>query len=367
MRRWTGDEDKLARRARRLALPGLLPGLAPVGARLRGSGGRGTRRPRQAGASPSPRFRRGRGPRRRARVRERWEQIKTEQEGREGVFHDVPESLPALLYARKVQRRVESVGYDWPDIAGPLAKVSRGARRAGRGGRAGRRAGAQTEPDAQARGRGRRRAVHGRECGAGSSTSIPSWRCAARRASSATRVERAVKLAAERGERWAELVARRAGALLRARQGGTAMTPISTVRARQILDSRGNPTVEVDVELESGALGRAAVPSGASTGAHEAVELRDGGQDWGGKGVTRAVENVRGELAAAVARPRRGRPARGRRARWSRSTGRRTRGGSARTRSSASRSRPRRQPPPRRACRCSATSAARRRGRCPCR
>ncbi len=78
------------------------------------------------------------------------------------------------------------------------------------------------------------------------------------------------------------------------------MTPIRSAHARQILDSRGNPTVEVDVELESGAVGRAAVPSGASTGAHEAVELRDGGQDWGGKGVMRAVENVRGELAAAV-------------------------------------------------------------------
>jgi enolase len=78
------------------------------------------------------------------------------------------------------------------------------------------------------------------------------------------------------------------------------MTPIRSVHARQILDSRGNPTVEVDVELESGAVGRAAVPSGASTGEHEAVELRDGGQDWGGKGVMRAVENVRGELAAAV-------------------------------------------------------------------
>jgi MazG family protein len=57
------------------------------------------------------------------RVRERWEAIKTEQEGREGVFHDVPASLPALLRARKVQRRAASVGYDWPDLAGPLDKV----------------------------------------------------------------------------------------------------------------------------------------------------------------------------------------------------------------------------------------------------
>jgi enolase len=72
------------------------------------------------------------------------------------------------------------------------------------------------------------------------------------------------------------------------------------VHARQILDSRGNPTVEVDVMLKSGAAGRAAVPSGASTGEFEAVELRDGGDAWGGKGVLHAVANVNGELAAAV-------------------------------------------------------------------
>ena len=78
------------------------------------------------------------------------------------------------------------------------------------------------------------------------------------------------------------------------------MSRIAHVQARQILDSRGNPTVEVDVVLDSGAFGRAAVPSGASTGVHEAVELRDGGEAYGGKGVTRAVANVKGEIAAAV-------------------------------------------------------------------
>jgi enolase len=77
-------------------------------------------------------------------------------------------------------------------------------------------------------------------------------------------------------------------------------SPIAEVTARQILDSRGNPTVEVDIRLESGALGRAAVPSGASTGVHEALELRDGGEAFGGKGVTRAVENAQGEIAQAV-------------------------------------------------------------------
>ena len=80
------------------------------------------------------------------------------------------------------------------------------------------------------------------------------------------------------------------------------MTAIVDVHARQILDSRGNPTVEVDVTLEDGSLGRAAVPSGASTGAHEAVELRDGDKGrWGGKGVLKAVEAVNGEILDAVA------------------------------------------------------------------
>jgi enolase 1/2/3 len=78
------------------------------------------------------------------------------------------------------------------------------------------------------------------------------------------------------------------------------MSSIAEVRARQILDSRGNPTVEVDVRLGSGAFGRAAVPSGASTGHFEAVELRDGGDAYGGKGVLQAVANVMGEIAAAV-------------------------------------------------------------------
>jgi enolase len=75
---------------------------------------------------------------------------------------------------------------------------------------------------------------------------------------------------------------------------------IVDVRGRQVLDSRGNPTVEVEVRLESGVSGRAIVPSGASTGVHEAVELRDGGAEWGGKGVGRAVANVNGELARLV-------------------------------------------------------------------
>jgi len=75
---------------------------------------------------------------------------------------------------------------------------------------------------------------------------------------------------------------------------------IDLVHARQILDSRGNPTVEVEVVLESGAVGHAAVPSGASTGEHEAVELRDGGEPWMGKGVEQAVENVNDKIAREI-------------------------------------------------------------------
>ena len=146
------------------------------------------------------------------------------------------------------------------------------------------------------------------------------------------------------------------------------MASIEAVGAREILDSRGNPTVEVEVALDDGTVARAAVPSGASTGAFEAVELRDGDADrYGGKGVEQAVLAVIDEIGPellgfdateqrlvdqALHRPRRHR---------------RTSRGSAPTRSSASRSRsprPRRSRP---ACRCSGTSAARTRTCCRCR
>jgi len=78
------------------------------------------------------------------------------------------------------------------------------------------------------------------------------------------------------------------------------MTAIIDIHGRQIVDSRGNPTVEVDVTLDDGSFGRAAVPSGASTGAHEAVEKRDGGKAWLGKGVAQAVDAVNGELSEAL-------------------------------------------------------------------
>ena len=78
------------------------------------------------------------------------------------------------------------------------------------------------------------------------------------------------------------------------------MTGIANIKAREILDSRGNPTVEVDLMLDNGSFGRAAVPSGASTGSHEAVELRDGEKRYGGKGVEQAVQNVNEDIKKAL-------------------------------------------------------------------
>ena len=144
------------------------------------------------------------------------------------------------------------------------------------------------------------------------------------------------------------------------------MSEITEIAAREILDSRGNPTVEVDVILADGATGRAAVPSGASTGAHEAVELRDGDKKrFGGKGVLKAVRAVRTEIADAIS----GMDARIRSRstmRSSRSTARPTRPVSAPTRSWAYRWRWRRPQRNRRGCRSTATSAGPRRGICRC-
>ena len=140
------------------------------------------------------------------------------------------------------------------------------------------------------------------------------------------------------------------------------MTAIAHVHGRQILDSRGNPTVEVEFALASGAFGRAAVPSGASTGEHEAVELRDGDPAvYLGKGVLEGGRQRQRRDRRGVVGPRRRRPARARRGSRSSSTARRRRAGSARTPSSAARSPPRR--PLRPQSRPPALSLARRRRR----
>ena len=138
------------------------------------------------------------------RVRERWEALKTEQEGREGIFHEVPEALPALLQARKVQRRAAAVGYDWPDLEGPLAKVRE---ELGELEEAIAQAGSpapETEPDAGVAHElgdllftvvnvARRLNVDPELALRGTNTRF------------VERVERAERLAADRGERWSEL------------------------------------------------------------------------------------------------------------------------------------------------------------------
>ena len=133
------------------------------------------------------------------RVRTNWERIKREQEGREGVFHDVPEALPALLYARKVQRRAKAVGFEYPDVAGALADLEDELRelRASCGG----------EPRETSRSRRPSSATccSPPSTSRGSSTSTRSSSCAARRNASASRVETAEALAAADGETWTEL------------------------------------------------------------------------------------------------------------------------------------------------------------------
>ena len=145
------------------------------------------------------------------------------------------------------------------------------------------------------------------------------------------------------------------------------MSEIVSIVGREILDSRGNPTVEVEVELESGAIGRAAVPSGASTGEHEAVELRDGGARYMGKGVRTAVGYVNGEIATALRRHRRPRTAARSTPSSATSMAPTTRHDSVPTQSSAQASRSPRPRPTSSSFRCIATSAGRTRTCCRCR
>ena len=223
-----------------------------------------------------------------------WDQVKRSEPGREpGVFGEVPENLPSLLHARKVQRRAASSGFDFPDVEGPMQSV-------------------RDELDELAQADTSEDRFH--ELGDVLFAAVNVARkikvdpeLALRSASMRfrARVQDAIDLAASEGENLGGSCARAPARLLRPRAAERRRAPpdmshIEHVHARQILDSRGNPTVEVELSLESGAWGRAAVPSGASTGEFEATELRDGGSDWLGKGVTSAVDNVNGEIATAV-------------------------------------------------------------------
>src|SRR5439155_15889490 len=234
-----------ARRTGRRPFPGLLPLAAPRGARGRGPSGRRRALSREADPPPPARYRRGRG-RLRAGCAA---QLGRDQAGRGG--------------ARPVRRPSgEPAGHDLR--AQGAAPRRRRGRAVGLRGRAP--VGRGLDARAALRSRGR------------------------------PAVRRRRRGAAGRGGPGA-------GASSGGGQGqgtGRSVSQIERAHARQVFDSRGNPTVEVDVSLASGAAGRAAIPSGASTGEFEAVELRDGGEAFGGRGVARAVANVNGELAQAV-------------------------------------------------------------------
>ena len=234
-----------------------------------------------------------------------WDRIKSGEQGREaGIFGEVPENLPALLLARKVQRRAASSGLDVDSPQQAQDALEGQAERTAAlvaGGASG--APAAAEP-------GRTEAFDAAGDLLFAAVSLarklkvdPELALRASSARFRASVERAEALAARARRALGRPARRRQAVPLRPgpTHDGEPMSQIDRVHARQIVDSRGNPTVEVDVTLRSGASGRAAVPSGASTGEFEATELRDGGAAWLGKGVTQAVANVDGEIAQAVA------------------------------------------------------------------
>ena len=188
-----------------------------------------------------------RGPR---RGLSQWEEIKREVEGGGGEPAELPENLPALLYARKVLRRVDPEG-DARGLGGEAEKP----------------------PDSRAE-KPRRPEVRSGDAGRG--------RAAGRHAAAGGRC-RLAPPGRGPGARAARQTASRSWGRPPSTSFPSPMAAIESVHGRQVLDSRGNPTVEVEVVLDSGARGLAAVPSGASTGEYEAVELRDGGDEYGGK------------------------------------------------------------------------------------
>ena len=237
--------------------------------------------PRSCRAPPA-RLRRRRGRRPPAGCAQNWERLKVEQEEREGVFHDVPETLPGAAAGAQgaAPRRGGRLR---------LSRPRRRARRPRRGARASSAPSSDGEPAARDASPTPRVAAElgdvlfacvnvARRLNVDPELEL---RAASRRFRA--RVEQAERLAAADGQELERAAARRAGRLLRRGQGDADERDRRRPRP-QVLDSRGNPTVEVDVALASGALGRAIVPSGASTGVHEAVELRDGGARLGRQG-----------------------------------------------------------------------------------
>ena len=253
-----------ARRARRPALPGLLPRAAARGAgRRRPRAGR-ARRAREARAPAPARVRRRRGATPPSACSANWERIKREQEGREGIFHDVPEALPALLYARKMQQRAKAVGFEYPDVDGALADLDDELREL------------KEEPS---RATSSATSSSRRSTSRGSSTSIPSSSCGAPRSASAAAWRLPRSSRARGGENWSELPLERQDHYFDLAKE----TPNERDRRRpRPPDPRLARATRRSRSRCCSTRARSAarsVPSGASTGVHEAVELRDGGDD----------------------------------------------------------------------------------------
>ncbi len=248
-----------------------------------------------------------------------WEVLKQAEKGRDSVLDGIPRALPSLSLAAKLQRKARSVeGFTPPEVGEQRATVAAllaGLELPGDGSVPADPAERSAAPASccwrwstcSARPTSSPRKLCGRRpCGSRARSGRPSEpappphhrtpECRLPEPAGASGAGTSRSPQIERGEQVAYVVGASPGEVLRERS----MSTIEYVIGREVLDSRGNPTVEAEVILESGARGRAISPSGASTGIREAVELRDGGDRFGGKGVQRAVEHVNTEIADAL-------------------------------------------------------------------
>ena len=315
-----GRRREAARRARRPALPDVLPRAPAGGEGRRRRRRRGAGRPRQARPAASARVRRRGGARRPAACARTGSGSRSSTRAARGSSTTCPRRCPRCCTRARCSGGRGRSGFEYPDLDGAWADLDDELRELREAiADAGGEPAPEREPDAGGGGGARRRALRGgqrraaaeRRPGAGPARRerAASWR-ASRRRSAWPRPRAACGRSCRSTSR----------TLLRPREGEAdwhaPMSRIAAVHARQILDSRGNPTVEVEVTLESGAFGRALVPSGASTGVHEAVELRDGDKARvrrQGRAQGRP-QRRRPRSRPAVQGPRRGRPARARRA-----------------------------------------------------
>ena len=241
----------------------------------------------------------------------RWEVLKAEEKDRPSLLDGIPKAMPALSRAEKLQRRAATVGFDWGEPAPVLAKVGEELDEL-----------AAVADDPTLRAQSSVTSSSRWSTWPGTSRSTPSWHSgtpttASRpgsagwrrwpplpattwptcRSNSSTTCGSAPKSEPTSWTGSSGVTGWGSGSVISSRDVRTA---ISSIRGRQILDSRGNPTVEAEVVLAGGGFGRAAVPSGASTGSLEANEQRDGGSSYGGKGVLGAVGHVNEAIAGAL-------------------------------------------------------------------